>query len=196
MIYKLFSFSPNIPRGLKARGKQETVFNSQLKTVQRDINLLAITNMPAVYSLPPPIQDIGYGVQFVSQNNITSKTLVCFVDGNGVLRYGFAYKNGSNLRVVSWEDEQRHNRTIPSGQSIFAFPELVTQKEFGNKNFNAADFNFPPFTPVAQQQIQQELMAYNNNQKIEDDNFVKQMAGLNISPLSISKSTDSPKSTF
>ncbi|XP_078343187.1 uncharacterized protein LOC144628939 [Oculina patagonica] len=139
--------------------------------------------MPVLYSLPPPIQDIGYGVQFVSQNNIASKTFVCFVDGNGVLCYGFAYKNGSNLRVVSWEDEQRHNRTIPSGQTIIGFPERVTKKGFGNKNFNEADFNFPSFNPIAQQHLQQELMAYNNNQKIEDDNFVKQMAGLNISPL-------------
>ncbi|KAL9959326.1 hypothetical protein ACROYT_G032640 [Oculina patagonica] len=104
-------------------------------------------------------------------------------DGNGVLCYGFAYKNGSNLRVVSWEDEQRHNRTIPSGQTIIGFPERVTKKGFGNKNFNEADFNFPSFNPIAQQHLQQELMAYNNNQKIEDDNFVKQMAGLNISPL-------------
>lgn len=92
-------------------------------------------------SLPTSVRDIGHGVRICSQDQIKSKTLVCYLDANEVLHYGFAYPNGSNVCVVCWENNKRRNKTIPRGASIIEFREEVTTKK-SKDDFYARDFEF------------------------------------------------------
>ena len=119
------------------------------------------------------IQGIGHGASFSSQNQIASKTLVCYQDARGMLHHGFAYLNGSNVRVVCWENDKQKNKTIPHGASILVFLEEVTQKSFG-QDFNAQDFNFPWFNTSVQQNAQNALIDWNYEQVVQG------MAGLGI----------------
>ena len=61
--------------------------------------------------LAPNIQEIEHGVKLCAQDEIESKTLVCYLDSEG-FHYGFAYKNGTNLRVVCWEGNERDRKSV------------------------------------------------------------------------------------
>lgn len=130
------------------------------------------------YYPPPSIQGIGHGVQLCTQDQIASKTFGGYVDSRGAFQCGYFYRNGSNIRSVWWENDQRINRTIPAGQSPFIFPEQTTHLGF-NGCFTEGDFNVPWLTIEAQQNLQRELIAYNNMQPCMPD-ITKQMAGLSI----------------
>ena len=130
------------------------------------------------YCLPPAIQGIGHGVQLCTQDQIDSKTFGGFVDCRGAFHRGFFYRNGSNIRVVDWNNDHRRNRTIPAGQSVFVFPDQTTQLGF-NGAFTAGDFNVPWLSIEDQQNLQCELIVYNNMQPSMPD-ITKQMGGLRI----------------
>lgn len=129
------------------------------------------------YLLPPSVQDIGHGIQLSSQGGIESKTFGCYSDAMGIFHYGYIYKNGSNYRVVSWENGQRKNRTVPRWAPIFVFPEVVTPYPFSSPNFSAGDFTFSWLHAKAQLDLQNELIA---RQKWELDNLIYRMAGLSM----------------
>ena len=138
-----------------------------------DLNLFHI--------LAPKIQDIGHGVRLCGQGDIASKTLVCFLDKNGALRFGFGYKNGSNFLVVCWENNSRKNRVVTKGAFIIAFDQETTLKS-RKHSFDANDFlQFTAgwFDVNAQDNVKDELRALNNKQdKVAD--LIERMAGLTI----------------
>lgn len=133
--------------------------------------------MPVRYKLPRSVQDLGHGIRPSSQGRIRSKTFVCYRDGNGILRYGYIYRNGSNYRLVSWEDEQRINRAVSRGAQIIEFADVLTPYSFASPMFSADDFNPPWFDADAQASLQTALMAW---QQSEFDSFIHQMNGLSI----------------
>ena len=130
------------------------------------------------YCPPPFIQDIGHGVQLCTQDQIASKTFGGFMDRSGAFHFGYFYRNGSNIRVAFWKNDQRWNRTIPARQSVLVFPDQTTQLGFKGA-FTTENFNFQWFNTNHQQVLQHELIAYNNMQPSMPD-FTKQMAGLPI----------------
>lgn len=127
--------------------------------------------------LPPDVQVLGHGIRLSSQGRIRSKTFVCYMDANGILRFGYIYKNGSNYRLVSWEDEQRINRAVSRGAQIIEFADVVTTYSFGSPWFREEDFNPPWFDADAQVSLQTALMAW---QQREFDSFIHQMDRLSI----------------
>ena len=143
-----------------------------------DLNLFHI--------LAPKIQDIGHGVRLCGQGDVASQTLVCFLDKNGALRFGFGYKNGSNFRVVCWENNIRKNRVVTKGAFIIAFDEETTLKS-RDHGFDANDFL--QFTAVwfdanAQDNVRDELIALNAKQdKVAD--LIVRMAGLTIDQMDV-----------
>ena len=62
------------------------------------------------------------------------KTLVCFLDRNQALHFGFGYRNGSNLRVVCWEDNNRRSKTVSKGGLIIAFAQDNVRDEVRSLN--------------------------------------------------------------
>ena len=50
--------------------------------------------------LAPRLHDLGNGVEVPSQDENQSKTLVHFLDFDLKFHYGFAFRNGTNIRVV------------------------------------------------------------------------------------------------
>ena len=123
------------------------------------------------------IQDIGNGVRLCGQDNVQSKTLVCFLDRNGEFHFGFGFRNGSNLRVVCWENNSRRNRTALRGTFIIAFDEGTTKKGF-KANFNQADF--PQwFNEGHRDNVKEELRALNEKRDRVAD-LIERIAGLTI----------------
>ena len=135
--------------------------------------------------LATTIQDIGHGVRVCGQYDVASKTLVCFLDRNGAFHFGFGYKNGSNLRVVCWENNIKRNKTVPSGALIIAFDEETTLKAIG-RNFNADDFGFTAdwFSNDAQDNVRDELRSLNRRQDRVAD-ITERLAGLTIKELDV-----------
>ena len=130
--------------------------------------------------LAPKIQDIGHGVRLCGQGDVASKTLLCFLDKNEALHFGFGYKNGSNFLVVCWENDVRKNRTVTKGAFVIAFDDETTPKP-RNHDFDANDFLFTAqwFDVNAQDNVRDELRALNNKQdKVAD--LIQRMAGLTI----------------
>lgn len=130
--------------------------------------------------LAPNIHEIGHGVRLSPQDEIASKTFVCFLDTEEELHFGFGYKNGSNFLVVCWENNIRRNKTVPKGTFIIAFDEAVTQKG-RNAHFGEADFHqFRPwFNDEAQQNVKDELVSLNRRRR-SVANLIERLAGLTI----------------
>ena len=129
------------------------------------------------------IRDIGHGVRLCDQKNVESKTLVCFLDRNGVLHFGFGYKNGSNFLVVCWEDNGRRNRSVPKGALIIAFVAVVTQNSFRH-NFTADDFQFQWLDVNAQNNVRDDLIALKDKEDRVAD-ITARLAGLTIQQLDV-----------
>ena len=125
------------------------------------------------YSLHPSVQDIGYGIQFSPQGAIQSGTLGCYLDAKGYFHYGYFYLNGSNNRVVTWEDGHRVNKTVNRWAPVFLFDDVRTPYSFSSPNFSSVDFNFP-WLYKAQVDLQNELRAQ------EFHNVTSRMAGLSM----------------
>jgi len=68
------------------------------------------------------------------------------------------YRNGSNYRVMTWEDEQRRRRTVRSGAPMFVFDEVMTPYPFDSPRFIAEDFNPSWFYANVQVSLQNALM--------------------------------------
>ena len=136
--------------------------------------LSSIMNKPGFYVIPPCVQDLGHGVQFFYQGGIPTKTFGCYLDAKGIFHCGYFYRNGSNYRVVCWEDSQRVNKTVPRKASIFVFSEVTTPYPFNSPNFGASNFSFTWFDPTA---VQNALMAWS---KMEMDRLIWEMAKLSM----------------
>ena len=113
------------------------------------------------------------------------KTLVCFLDRNQALHFGLGYRNGSNLRVVCWEDNNRTNKTVPKGALIIAFDEETTWKAI-SRNFNADDFGFTAdwFNNDAQDNVRDELISLTRRQDRFAD-ITERLADLTIDELDV-----------
>jgi len=132
---------------------------------------------PPAYSMPPCVQDIGHGIQLCRfPGEIESKTFGCYLDAKGKFHAGYIYRNGSNYRVVCWEDGQRTNRTVPRRGPVFRF-SVVTPRPFRSADFTARNFEFPWFCPTTQVNLQNELMAL---QKMEMDNLANRIGRLSV----------------
>ena len=129
------------------------------------------------YMLPPDVQDLGHGIRPSSQGRIQSRTFVCYIDANGILRSGYIYRNGSNYRLVSWEDGQRKNRAVFRGAQIIEFADVVTPYPFASPNFSAEDFNPPWLGANVQASLRTALMA---RQQVEFDSFIHRMGRLSM----------------
>ena len=128
--------------------------------------------------LADAIQGIRHGVRLSRQDDIASKTLVCFLDRNGGFHFGFGYKNGSNLRVVCWENNTEVKKTVHKGAFVIAFDQETTQKAI-NVAFNANDFAIEWFGVNNRENVRNELMALNNKQDRVSD-LIERLAGLTI----------------
>ena len=131
----------------------------------------------------PALKPLRFGAQLLHQNKIVSKTLICFIDGQGYVHAGFAYRNGSNVRVVCWEYNPRFNgnvrvnHTVPAGNQVIAFPAAWTRKPFKhwflNQDFEAVSWWIDNATEV----IANHMAQYDSQQL---DGITKQMGGLGI----------------
>lgn len=131
------------------------------------------------YILGPTVRALNHGFEVSSQNDIQSRTLVCYLDAWGNFHYGFAYRNGSNLRVVCWEDDTRRDKTVPYRNSVIAFKGYQTDGGFGH-NFVAADFNIPWFGNTIRRRVKEELEALHSKPDVTLDATIKGLAGLAI----------------
>ena len=129
-----------------------------------------IDNLNMFHILADNVEQLNHGVTLLSQNEIQSKTLVSFLDSHGDFFYGFAYNNGSNVRVICWDEneEGRINKTVPKGNYVLAFLQQTTQKRF-KEEFVADDFNIPWLDDDARHIIQEELIALIDKQDRLDD---------------------------
>lgn len=134
--------------------------------------------------LAPDIREIGRGVKLCGQDEIASKTLVCFLDRHGRLHYGYGYRNGSNLRVVCWEGNERTNKTVSKGVFIIAFTEETIGVSFNKVNANHFGNVREWFDDDTQQNVKEELVALNNKKDRVDD-LIGRLAGLTIQELDI-----------
>ena len=131
------------------------------------------------YPLAPTVRALNHGVEVSSQNDIQSRTLVCYLDAWGNFHYGFAFRNGSNLRVACWEDDTRRNKTVPYGNSVIAFKGYQTDGGFGHK-FVEADFNIPWFCNTVRWRVKEELEALHSKPDMKLDATINGLAGLAI----------------
>lgn len=90
------------------------------------------------------LKDLGHGGQVLAQNQFVSKILICYLDGKNTFRYGFAFRNGSNTRVVTWANGKKKMRTVPRGEQVVAFCEVYTDKRLEDV-FYEEDFYFDWF---------------------------------------------------
>ena len=132
---------------------------------------------PDFYVIPPCVQDLGHGVHLFYQGGIPSKTFGCYLEAKGIFRFGYFYRNGSNYRVVCWENGQRVNRTVPRWASIFVFTKVTAPHSFSSPNFSASDFDFIWFDSAAQMNLQKALMAW---QRMEMIKLTCEMAKLSM----------------
>ncbi|KXJ25139.1 hypothetical protein AC249_AIPGENE22499 [Exaiptasia diaphana] len=126
------------------------------------------------------VEKIGHGVQLVAQDNVDSKTLVCYLDDQRDFHYGFCYKNGSNLRVVVWdrEDNAMKRQTPPKGSHIIAFTSEMTEKRLSKDTFIDQDFNFEWFGVDNQNLVKEELESLIKQEKLKE--LMDKLRGLNI----------------
>ena len=133
-----------------------------------------------LHVLAKSVQDIGHGVMLANQDDIESKTLVCFLDKRGVFHYGYGYKCGSYLRVVCWEDDAKKLRTVPVGSFLIVFTGIRTWKQFDAENFQSGDFLFKDwFDDEKKQAVEQELQGLINKEEMISD-AVDLLAQMNI----------------
>ena len=128
--------------------------------------------------LGPNIQDIGHGVRLSRQDEIPSRTLVCFLDGNGEFHYGFGFRNGSNFRVVCWENGARIDRTVPKGAFIIAFDEETAENAFDSVNANDFD-SLAWFDGDKTNNVRDELIALNDKRDMVN-NLIARIPDLTI----------------
>lgn len=125
------------------------------------------------------IQDMGRGVKLCGQDEIASKTLVCFLDTHKGFHYGFGYKNGSNIRVVCWEENKRQDKTVPTGVFIIAFTEETCGVSFKEVNANHFKKVTEWFDDDKQKDVKKELVALNKKKDRVDD-LAGQLARLTV----------------
>ena len=133
-----------------------------------------------MHVLSKNVQDIGHGVMLAKQDDIDSKTLVCFSDKRGAFHFGYGYKCGGSLRVVCWEEDAKKLRTVPAGLSVIAFSGIRTWKNFNAENFQSGDFLFKDwFDDEKKRAAEEELQALIRKEEMISD-AVDLLARLNI----------------
>lgn len=123
------------------------------------------------------ILGLGHGVSIAAQNNVSSKTLVAFLK-NGTFRWGYAFKNGSNLRVFCWVNGGLERTTLSKGNLLIKFVEKKTTKG-ARGDWAAADFNINWFDANAQNIVEDELRRL-QREKEEIDDITADFAGLTV----------------
>ncbi|KAK3747985.1 hypothetical protein QZH41_003960 [Actinostola sp. cb2023] len=127
------------------------------------------------------VRNLGKGARLTNQDGIVSRHLVCFLDSGEEFHFGFGYRNGSNVRVVCWENGAKKNKTTTRGTFIIIFDDVITPNG-RNGNFTANDFKFAWFNDAAQTNAKKELLlAVERGEEISD--IIDRMAGLTIEQL-------------
>ena len=133
-----------------------------------------------LHVLGKSVQDIGHGVMLAKQDDIDSKTLVCFSDKRGAFHFGYGYKCNGRLRVVCWEEDGKKLRTVPEGSFVIAFTGIRTWKQFDAENFQSGDFLFKDwFDDEKKRAVEEELQALIKKEEMIYD-AVDLLARLNI----------------
>lgn len=85
--------------------------------------------------------------EVTSRRALKSKTFIGFRTARGHIRVGWAFRNGSNIRVKSFEDEEWKNRTVNWSNTIVIFEDLPkTDKNF-KAHFTNRDFPLYKYKP-------------------------------------------------
>ena len=136
-------------------------------------------NLTKSHSLSPNTQGTERGVKLCGQDEIASQTLVCFLDSDEGFHYGFGYKNGSNIRVVCWEGNERQNKTVSSGVFIIVFLKETCGVSF--KDVSAEHFEEVRkwFNDDKQKNVKKELVAL-KKKKDEVHDVIGGLADLTI----------------
>jgi len=133
-----------------------------------------------LHVLSKNVQDFGHGVMLAKQDDIDSKTRVCFSDKRGAFHFGYGYKCGESLRGVFWEEEAKKFRTVPAGSSVIAFTGISTWKNLNAKKFQGGDFLFKDwFDDEKKRAVVKELQALIRKEEMISD-AVDLLARLNI----------------
>ena len=97
------------------------------------------------------VQALGHGVQLMKQENIPSKSLVCYLDSNDDFHWGFGFRNGSNMRVIVDENGVISKKTCNAGVMVIVFDHGAATIKSRNAAFIHADFtNIAWFDNAAQ----------------------------------------------
>jgi len=114
------------------------------------------------------------------QDDIDSKSLVCFSDKRGAFHFGYGYKCGGSLRVVCWEEDAKKLRTVPARSSVIAFTGISTWKNLNAEYFQGGDFLFKDwFDDEKKRAVEEELQALIRKEEMISD-AVDLLARLNI----------------
>lgn len=81
--------------------------------------------------------------KLIKQTKVSSKSFIAFKSADGEAHYGWAFRNGSNIRVKSFENPGWRNRTIPRGVKVLVFKDVPKTKKRIKDKF--CDKNFPLF---------------------------------------------------
>lgn len=188
-VFRYFDISLNRASGVRHFNQSEInlhkikdIMNSPVSALSQIEKAHVMDDLSLFHVLAPVIQEIGNGVRLSGQDEIASRTFVCFLDRNLGFHYGFGYKNGSNLRVVCWENNNRRNRTVPKGAFVIAFDQVTTRNAFNA--VNATDFDNPWFGDNEQGNVREELRALNRKQDRVAD-LIQRIAGLTIQQMDI-----------
>lgn len=81
--------------------------------------------------------------KLIKQTKLSSKSFIAFKSADGETHYGWAFRNGSTIRVKSFENPGWKNRTIPCGVKVLVFKDVPKTKKGIDHKF--CDKDFPLF---------------------------------------------------
>lgn len=90
---------------------------------------------------PPNLIALGHNAVAVKQNDVNTKDVVCFLDTPGNAFYGFARKNGSNLRVRVFLNGVIQNKTTIAGDFVIKLDPLLVNNHIRWDAIPAQNFN-------------------------------------------------------
>jgi hypothetical protein len=145
---------------------------------------------PYQHILQAGVRDIAHGVRIASANSIDSGTFVTFLRKN-TLRYGYAYRNGSNTRVKTLNTARYPpiaidppiapvitNTTLKRGDFVLAFDEELSGLHFGSV-WEANNFTPDWFNEQARSLCLNELLAIHDS-NLEIDEIVDSLQDLTL----------------
>lgn len=81
--------------------------------------------------------------KLIQQTKVNSRSFIAFESADGETHYGWAFRNGSNIRVKSFENPGWKNRTIPRDVKVLVFKDVPKTKKGIKDKF--CDKDFPLF---------------------------------------------------